>query len=96
MEVNSLWGEQFEFLELVSMMIDVVPCMMKCLTFLYLCECSYRPSVEIDFVEKLLGFTEKQQCLDFLATFPSVVITADGSKVDCKSSSVTEQSSDKQ
>lgn len=57
--------------------------------FLCLRECSYRPTVTVEFLEQRLGFTERQQCVDFLDSLPSLVYTADR-KLDCKLSSMAE------
>ncbi|XP_068671889.1 leukocyte receptor cluster member 8-like isoform X3 [Montipora foliosa] len=46
---------------------------------------SYRPSIAVSFVESELGFSDDGQCLKFLQDL-GVVLTADGTKVDCKQS----------
>ena len=45
----------------------------------------YRPSIAVSFVESELGFTEEEQCVKFLQDL-GVVLTADGTKIDCKQS----------
>ena len=47
--------------------------------------CRYRPSIAVSFVESELGFTEDEQCLKFLQDL-GVVLTQDGTKIDCKQS----------
>lgn len=55
------------------------------LTALILSCCRYRPVLPVEYVERTLGFADRDDVLAFLAEL-NVTLAEDGASVDCKES----------
>jgi len=53
----------------------------------FLCFLRYKPSLSLEFVQELLGFSDVSECKEFL-TESGMKFTADQTKIDCKESQV--------